>query len=135
MADNEPQSRLYCKFEAILNFFRNKPLKIHMIHQIEICAETDLACNTNRFRGLKYEFLDRNLFVFHMRYMAPRPPRGQPMIYVVIGSSSHKLQMMPKSVCILREIYQGVFPSRHLSFSWRRLSPPPTDGSIFNSLA
>ena len=86
--------RLYCEFEARLNSFRNKPLQIHMIYLIEIRAETDLMCNTNRFRPPKYEFLDGNLFVFHMRSRALRPPRRLPMMYVVIGSFSHELQMI-----------------------------------------
>ena len=86
--------RLYCEFEARLNSFRKKPLQIHMIYLIEIRAGTDIMCKTNRFRPLKYEFLDRNLFVFHMRSRAPKPPRRPPMMYVVIGSFSHELQMI-----------------------------------------
>ena len=65
-----------------------------MIYLIEIRAETELTCNMNIFRPPKYEFLDRNLFVFHMRSWAPRPPRRPPMMYVVIGSFSHELQMI-----------------------------------------
>ena len=65
-----------------------------MIYLIEIRAETDLMCNTNRFRPPKYEFLDGNLFVFHMRSRASSPPRRPPMMYVVIGSFSHELQMI-----------------------------------------
>ena len=90
-----------------------------MIYLIEIRAETDLMCNTNRFRPPKYEFLDGNLFVFHMIHMksrVPWPPRRPPIMYVVIGSFSHELQMIYVAGARTAEI------RRFQGFTWFRVS-------------
>ena len=109
---------LFSIFEAVFSTFcmfteqnkcayQNQHTKIFQIANFQLSLNLVLCCviyvagaRTNgirRFQGFrrpKYEFLDRNLFVFHMRSRAPRPPRGPPMMYVVIGSFSHELQMI-----------------------------------------
>ena len=107
---------LFSIFEAVFSTFcmfteqnkcayQNQHTKIFQIANFQLSLNLVLCCviyvagartaDIRRFQGFrrpKYEFLDRNLFVFHMRSRAPRPPQRLPMMYVVIERFSHELQ-------------------------------------------